>query len=72
MKELFDFLDDNLSGQTDPTHDSSQHWLDSNYPYKGYDREEEEAEEEGLGVELLEKPGMNGRGIGRSDRAVNE
>jgi len=72
MKELFDFLDDNLSGQPDLSHENSQHWLDSHYPYKGYDREEEEAEEEGCGGELLEKPGMNGCGIGRSDRAVNE
>ncbi|MEW6553900.1 MAG: hypothetical protein AB1384_06410 [Actinomycetota bacterium] len=73
---LFDYIDDNLSERPDPetqeTHEHSQHWLDGYYPFKDRDRGEAEEQYEEYGVDILEKPGINGFNDGMIDRAVGE
>lgn len=64
MEELSDFLDDNLSERPDLSHESSQHWLDAHFPFKESNREDD-----GFGIELLEKPGVNGCVAARTDQS---
>jgi len=63
MEDFADFVDGNLAEQPDSEHEHSQHWLDAHYPFRGSSREED-----GLGIELLEKPGLNGCGSERIEQ----